>query len=115
MIWPITNDTSDNLKACKNLKEIYVEDARMLFCDPQNWNLEEMWQSLTDNCKRLERVSVKGAKYHYKLSTLLQPIPQDCLMKFVRCTGPNLKWFCSNLSKENVEILQKERPDVIFC
>lgn len=41
------------------------------------------------------------------------PIPQSWLMKFVRRT-PTLVGFASDLTNENIAILQKERPNVFF-
>lgn len=39
--------------------------------------------------------------------------PQWALMRFVRRT-PTLKWFRSDLTRENIELLQYERPDIEF-
>lgn len=41
------------------------------------------------------------------------PIPQAVIVKMVRHT-PTLHWLHSDLTKENVTILQQERPDVTF-
>jgi hypothetical protein len=67
----------------------------------------------------LERVTLKHAEY-YVLS-MLDPggfswkiLPQEALMKFVRHT-PKLRWFCSDLTPENIAILKEERPEVDFC
>jgi len=40
-------------------------------------------------------------------------IPQDMLMKMVR-HHPTLRWLRSDLTPENVAILQQERPDITF-
>jgi hypothetical protein len=64
----------------------------------------------------LQRVTLKNAKYvefddrHVFWMTL----PQEALIKFVR-HALNLSWFCSDLTQENIAILQLERPDVEFC
>ena len=39
---------------------------------------------------------------------------QASLMRFVRSAG-KLKWFRSDLTDDNISILQNERPDVVFC
>jgi hypothetical protein len=112
VIWPINGDACDHIKSCANIKEIYLEEARILFCD-DDWDQEELWTCLAENCQDLKKVSVRGAKYHYK-ATGTAPIPQESLIRLVRCS-PSLRWFCSDLSEDNIAILQKERPTVTFC
>jgi hypothetical protein len=60
----------------------------------------------------LERVSLRNAKVDF--DGLNQILPQYGLLKFVRNT-PTLRWFRSDLSPENVAILQAERPEVTFA
>lgn len=65
----------------------------------------------------LERVSIKKGRYHLSASpsagARAKPIPQAALMTFVRRT-PSLRWFRSDLTAQNVALLQAERPDIIF-
>ena len=41
-------------------------------------------------------------------------IPQNALIKFVRNAPVSLLWFRSDLSRANIEMLQKERPGIEF-
>jgi hypothetical protein len=68
-------------------------------------------------CDRVERVSLRGARYTHKG---IEPtsIPQEGLVKFVR-RAPNLRWFRSDLTPSNVEMLRRElsergRPEIAF-
>jgi hypothetical protein len=62
---------------------------------------------------RLARVSIRGAHYaEWEVNP--KPIPQSMLIRFVR-NAPNLRWFRSDLTSENVVMLQRERPDVVFA
>jgi hypothetical protein len=63
----------------------------------------------------LERVTLKHAEYQSS-STFNNwiELPQEALIKFVRHT-PNLRWFCSDLTQENIAILKDKRPEVEFC
>ena len=61
----------------------------------------------------LERVSIKNlGVYAYGDKTSLK-ISQKALIKFVRST-PHLVWLRSDLSAENVAMLQAERPEIVF-
>jgi hypothetical protein len=62
---------------------------------------------------QLERVSLRHARYYVAFPNDAQPIPQRGLIKFVR-RATNLRWFRSDLTPENVAMLQLERPDVTF-
>jgi hypothetical protein len=65
--------------------------------------------------KQLERVSIKNAKYSNEMShnEVPQVVPQSALLKFARC-APNLRWFRSDLTEENIAILQAQRPEITF-
>jgi hypothetical protein len=60
----------------------------------------------------LERVTLKRARYDTLYGWRI--LPQEALLKFVRHT-PKLRWFCSDLTPENIAILKEERPEVEFC
>jgi hypothetical protein len=62
----------------------------------------------------LERVTLKHAEYHTIRYYSWKVLPQEALIKFVRHT-PKLRWFCSDLTRENIAILKEERPEVEFC
>jgi hypothetical protein len=60
----------------------------------------------------LERVTLKHADYR-SVHVNWKVLPQEALIKFVRHT-PKLRWFCSDLTQENIAILKEERPEVEF-
>jgi hypothetical protein len=41
-------------------------------------------------------------------------VTQDMIIKFVRNAPSSLIWFRSDLTKENIHMLQKERPEIEF-
>lgn len=124
--------TGQDLKICRNLKELYLDEARLYFGRPQNIvplfmkELDHIPQEsdvwIFFGCSsKLERVSLRGTKwFHFWLDCGRRgpqpayPLQQEGLMKFVRRT-PTLKWFRSDLSADNIAILQKERRGVTFC
>jgi hypothetical protein len=61
----------------------------------------------------LENVTLKHATYKYG-NGYWTMLPQEALIKFVRHT-PKLRWFCSDLTQENIAILKEEHPEVEFC
>ena len=58
----------------------------------------------------LERLSIRRAKFN----TNNQLVPQNALIKYIRNAPPSLRWFRSDLSKENIEMLRLERPGIEF-
>jgi hypothetical protein len=114
LVWPVNNETCNHLEACRNLKEIYLDHARMIFCSYSDSEESQdlLWTSLAKHNKRLERISIRGTQW-YGRGQKITPFSQDSLMKFVRCT-PSLRWFRSDLLPENVAILNKECPNVMF-
>jgi hypothetical protein len=65
----------------------------------------------------LERVSLKHATYlerHDSCGDYWKELPQEALIKFVRQT-PKLRWFCSDITLENIAILKEERSEGEFC
>jgi len=108
-----------DLKRCENLKELYIDNAMMYSVNESYAHclFDEHFESycpLMQCNKNLVRVSMKNAKhYNSTRERSHKPIPQSGLVKFVRLTK-TLRWFCSDLSKENSEMLQRERPEVVF-
>lgn len=175
LIWPINHHAYDILRACRNIKELYIDDARLLFGsgrtrrrrrrqqrrqeqdelegvnvndgnvddndneirirnignnhDQDNNNneaeddvnngidAEVLWSSLLENIQSLVRVSCRRARWYTQNSRFIAigetEEGQASLMRFVRSAG-NLKWFRSDLTDENVAILKKERPEIVF-
>ena len=59
----------------------------------------------------LERLSLRNVKYVSSNGTA-KCIDQAALLKFVRCAPKTLRYFCSDLSTENMVVLRKERPGI---
>jgi hypothetical protein len=104
--WGCLQSDGFQLVNCPILRELHMDGScfegvhRRLFLDLRD---------------RLERVSIKSASSRRLLSTRApEPIPQSALVDFVR-NAPNLRWFRSDLTPENVARLQGERPDVAFA
>ena len=109
LIWPISNDSENHFEALQYLKEVYLDDARMIFC--ADINDEVLWNTLLNHAHHLQRVSLLGTRWYRKGQ--LAELSQDYLLKFVRGT-PTLRWFRSDLTPGNVQVLEKERPEVVF-
>jgi hypothetical protein len=82
------------------LKAISVDDSILLLGSSDEF--------LFHNRRKLESVSCKGT---YKIS--MKPLSQKELMDFV-WNAPKLRRFRSDLTAENISILQKERPEIQF-
>jgi hypothetical protein len=105
------------------LKEIYMDDSVFTYDlggSQAMHALSERWVSYSIFCHcnaNLVRVSFKNAKCRkrdiFGSPEFPQAYPQIGLLNFVRNT-PSLRWFGSDLSPENVAILQAERPEVTF-
>jgi hypothetical protein len=66
----------------------------------------------------LEPVTLKHAVYLERndrnaVNDYWKKLPQEALIKLVRHT-PKLRWFCSDLTLENIAFLKEERPEVEF-
>jgi hypothetical protein len=61
----------------------------------------------------LERVSLRNVTYYVYDRRNAKAIPQHGLIKFVR-RAANLRWLRSDLTPDNVAMLQAERPHVTF-
>lgn len=105
----------------KNLKVIIMDDSEFDETDyndedPDDWEDEEMLLSDLDNHRNkflfyhcsnaLERVSIRNATFNGLFE-------QNILIKFVR-NVPTLRWFRSDLTEENMNMLRLERPDIEF-
>lgn len=114
-----------DMRSLNNLKELNFDN---ILCD---WRFDKLFCTLISQffdeasviqrffffaCNTsLERVSLRGGRY-IPMGPKREEIifPQWALMRFVRRTA-TLKWFRSDLTQENIELLQKERPDIHFC
>jgi hypothetical protein len=115
-----TNMSGKALNECRCLKELYMDDS-LFTSDYGELHALAEWPDycIFRHCNaKLERVSLKNAKCReprfFSSPGPAQIFPQISLVKFVRNT-PSLRWFGSDLSPENVAILQAERPEVTFA
>jgi hypothetical protein len=124
-----------------NLREIHIDPFGLYFlvefptiiayCKEYNQLRREYWfdsASYSNNgadwvllreYTNLERVTLKNATYLERYgrrsgNSYWKKLPQEALIKFVRHT-PKLRWFCSDLTQDNIAILKEERPEVEFC
>jgi hypothetical protein len=109
------------LNACQRLKEIYMDNSIFRYGSAdidelaagQDEGHDGRDYDIFRKCNTsLERVSLKNAKFSFFGPT--KSFLHIGLVKFVRNT-PSLRWFRSDLSPENVAILQAERPEVTFA
>jgi len=99
-----------------NLKEIYMDESSFLhdnfdedFSDLKN--SPDLYLFYKCGSKVLERVSIRNAKW-YVGSHDPTAVSQNALIKFVRKAPTSLKWFRSDLSHENMNMLRLERPGI---
>ena len=101
----------DELSSAKNLKGFYMDNFYMDHTMFLRYEDEDTLDSnifVFHKCssKRLERVSIKNARFCDK------PLSQKTLIKFVRNAPSSLRWFRSNTTKENIDMLRSERPEI---
>ena len=107
-----------DMRPWKNLNEIIMDNCTF-YCayGMLNWMSDLTTNQISSRpkyflfhrCRKgLERVSIQNATcYDTRGCNII--IPQSALIKFVRNT-PTLKWFRSDLTQKNINMLQKERP-----
>ena len=119
------------MHGAKNLTEIYMDDCEFFIYDYQPFITnsdgdaysEYIFHCCCEN-KVLERVSIKNAVVVYgnllhtgssvDASRFEMKQEQDMLIKFVRKAPTSLKWFRSDLTQGNINMLESERPDIEF-
>ena len=113
------------MKATHNLEEI-IMDGSVLYTDYSQSGYQPN-KILLQECgsKVLERVSMRNTKM-YVLDPMLTffealsegteifDMPQNVLIEFIRNAPTTLRWFRSNLTAANIEIVQHERPEIEF-
>lgn len=65
------------------------------------------------NCPGIKRLSIKDCRLYDTLAGTTSSLPQDILIKMVR-HHPSIEWLRSDLSVENIAMLQQERPGMTF-
>jgi hypothetical protein len=94
------------LGRCRSLREVHMDGSCFEAPDDE----PRLFVQVRD---RLERVSVRGARWMPPSGRPSRKVTQVMLIDFVR-NAPNLRWFRSDLSPRNVARLRRERPDVTF-
>lgn len=111
----------------RNLMHLVVDDSCVLLYqaymfEPREQRDFEMEQDPGEesiymfmHCRNLQSLSIKGSTWRRTHVDDDEPIPitQAMLIKFVRHT-PTLRWLRSDLTDENIAMLEKERPEVTF-
>ena len=103
-----------------NLKHIYMDgsvfyvgdDGRDKFSDLENDEHSDIFPFHKLSSKLLERVSIRNAKWVCCASDDLTAIPQNALIKFIRNAPTSLRWFRSDLTEDNMNMLRSERPGI---
>jgi hypothetical protein len=102
-----------------NLKVIIMDDSEFVYDQSVKdtiSNLENYGNNLIFHyySKALERVSIRNAKVCEKLTRDEPTVAklQNAVVKFVLNAPPSLHWFRSDLTPENIRMLQKERPQI---
>lgn len=95
-----------------HLRELTLDKCQLLFIIyPNNTALDALRYLL--DCRSLERLSMKGTTWGISMGEAQGPVPQDMIMRMARQL-PTLHWLRSNLTEQNVAILQEERPEITF-
>ena len=104
-----------------NLREIYMDnsvfcvedvDERDQLLDLENDEYSNIFLFHKCSSKLLERVSIRNAKWVCCASDDLTAIPQNALIKFIRNAPTSLRWFRSDLTEDNMNMLRSERPGI---
>merc|ERR1712032_836555 len=106
----------NRLRFSDNLKEITVDDSDFVldggqekFSDLNNHPGDFLFHQCSSIV--LERVSIRNARFVGSNGrAVAASVPQHMLIKFIRNAPPTLKWFRSDLSKTNMDMLRSERP-----
>jgi hypothetical protein len=109
------------MESSDNLKEVIMDDSefscRLPEIDTMS-DLENHRDTFIFHCcsTALERVSIRNAKWvtknHYHRRNDRIVVPQNALIKFVRNAPASLRWFRSDLTIENMNMLRLERPTI---
>jgi hypothetical protein len=108
------------MRSSYSLKEIIMNDSEFSCRLPESdtmSDLENHRDTFIFHCcsTALERVLIRNAKWitnHYGRRSGLIVVPQNALIKFVRNAPTSLRWFRSDLTIEDMNMLQLERPKI---
>jgi len=111
--WRYITTSGEEMKSATNLRELIMDNP--IFCSLDAIEMSDLNNHhdifLFHQCgsKVLERLSIRNAKYAFEEDVT---IPQNVLIKFVRNAPSSLRWFRSDLSQENMDMLQLERLNI---
>jgi hypothetical protein len=128
IIW---NHSKDNVHLFGNEFKSTQEDLKEIIMDDTDFLVHSQVQSelisdlierpnqfyIFEGCTSLERLSIKNAKCSSIADSSLSQrvdIPQNVLIKYARNAPTTLNWFRSDLTKDNIDMLKKERPEIEF-
>ena len=108
------------MESSNNLKEIIMDDSEFSCRISEGDTMSDLGNhrdTFIFNCcsTALERVSIRNAKWvisYYGGRRGPIAVPQNALIKFVRNAPTSLRWFRSDLTIENMNMLRLERPTI---
>ncbi|OEU06584.1 hypothetical protein FRACYDRAFT_254282 [Fragilariopsis cylindrus CCMP1102] len=100
----------------KKLKEIYIDNS-YFHGDNQDSDLNDHQDTFMFHycCDALERVSIRNMRFMSYLGFDDEQqfaFSQNVSIKFIRNAPQTLRWFRSDLTQENMEMLRMERPGI---
>ena len=117
--WLYLSFVGSAMKAAHNLKDLNIDDLRLFIHDTDYLDLADQRRYLLSECgsKVLERVSMRNTKMYvddFPGPSETFDMPHNLLIEFIRNAPTTLRWFRSNLTAANIEIVQHERPEIEF-
>ena len=103
-----------DMRKATNLREIMMDGAVFTGILSDLENLPDFYLFCCLESQVLERISIRHARYDVHYHETCESVPQNALIKYIRNAPPSLRWFRSDLSKDNIEMLRLERPGIEF-
>ena len=105
------------MSSSNSIKEIIMNDSSFYCTQPEIDQMSDLENHrdtfIFHHCsKALERVSIRNVKWRSVSTCIIDVVPQDALIKFVRNAPPTLRYFRSDLTQENMTMLRLERPGI---
>ena len=115
--------TGFDMRKATNLREIIMDESIFTYLMDDDDDIDTI-SDLENNPRSflfhyctsqvLERISIRHAKYSLNHGNVPRIFPQNALIKYIRNAPRSLRWFRSDLSVENIEMLQLERLGIEF-
>ncbi|OEU20208.1 hypothetical protein FRACYDRAFT_260262 [Fragilariopsis cylindrus CCMP1102] len=105
------------LRYSNSIKEIIMNDSSFYCTQPEIDQMSDLENHrdtfIFHHCSRaLERVSIRNVKWRSVSTGIIDMVPQDALIKFVRNAPSTLRYFRSDLTQENMTMLRLERSEI---